>query len=184
MSNRIDLEQGSALWLALRKTKITATDAPVIMGENRWKSANQLLKEKLSAEENTFCNERMQRGIDLEPFARDLFCMQKGIELQPAVFVKNWAMASLDGISDCGKFIVEIKCPSKTYHEMAVKGKIPNHYYAQLQHQMYVCETENMFYYSFDGIDGVTVNVERDEEYIEKMIEKELEFYNLLTQSR
>lgn len=183
LNNDLHLQQGSAEWRAFRKTKITATDAPVIMGDNPWTSIKALMKKKTSNDED-FVNERMQRGIDLEPEARELFCIQNGIEIWPQVLVRDWQMASLDGISQCGKYIVEIKCPSKVFHTMAEMGKIPKHYFAQLQHQMYVADVEMMYYYSFDGFDGATVEVKRDEAYIKTMIDKELEFYNQLQDAK
>lgn len=174
--------QGSSEWLALRKTKITATDANSIMGVNPWKTKEKLLLEKISDDEQ-IQTPAMKRGLDLEPFARDLFSIKTGISVHPEVIIKDWAMASLDGISDCGKYIVEIKCPGKKDHECALNGNVPEHYFPQLQHQMYVCNLDSLFYYSFDGFDGIIVDVHRDQEYIDKMIEKELDFFYLL-QSR
>ncbi len=175
-----EIIQGSQEWLDLRKTKITATDACVIMGESSWKTIIQLYEEKISQENNTFVNQYMQRGLDLEPIARDLFCLQTGIEVNPAIIIKDWTMASLDGISECGKFIVEIKCPGKKDHDLALQGKVPNHYYPQLQHQMYVADVQFAYYFSFDGADGVIIEVERDEEYIKKMMIEEKKFYECL----
>jgi len=175
-----DLKQGSHEWHALRKTKITATDAPIIMGVSHWKTKIQLYHEKMSSTQLHYINERMQRGIDLEPIARDLFILQTGIQVEPKVVVKDWAMASLDGISNLGTCVVEIKCPGEKDHAIALSGKVPDHYYPQLQHQMYVCDVFKIFYFSFDGVDGVVVEVERDDEYIEKMIEEEFKFYQCL----
>lgn len=178
-NDELHLQQGSAEWRAFRKTKITATDAPVIMGDNPWTSVKALMKKKISDSED-FLNAKMQRGLDLEPEARELFAIQTGIETWPKVLVRDWQMASLDGISECGKYIVEIKCPSETFHKMAELGKIPKHYFAQLQHQMYVADVDMMYYYSYDGFDGTTIEVKRNDEYIKTMLEKELEFYNKL----
>lgn len=175
-----DIQQGTEEWLNLRKTKITATDASIIMGASHWKTKVQLYHEKMSDVNLSFKNERMQRGIDLEPVARDLFILQTGIFVEPKVIIKDWAMASLDGIDDTGQHLLEIKCPGEKDHSFAVNGKIPDHYYPQLQHQMYVCDIQKMYYFSFDGVDGVTIIVERDDEYISKMIKEELEFYQCM----
>lgn len=174
------IEQGTPEWHALRKTKITATDAAVIMGASHWKTRIQLYHEKLSDAPPTPPNERMQRGIDLEPVARDLFGLQHGLIVEPRVVIKDWAMASLDGIDYLGHHLVEIKCPGEKDHSIAIAGKVPEHYYPQLQHQMYVCDVDEMYYFSFDGIDGVTVKVKRDDEYIAKMVEEEKKFYECL----
>lgn len=178
---KIDPEyiQGTSEWLSLRKTKITATDAAVIMGASHWKTRIQLYNEKLSDEPPAPPNERMKRGTDLEPIARDLFCIKTGHKMQPRVVIKDWAMASLDGINNWDE-ILEIKCPGEKDHAIAVSGKVPDHYYPQLQHQMYVCDSDKAFYFSFDGIDGVIVEVPRDEKYIKKMVEREFEFYQCI----
>lgn len=172
--------QGTKEWLNLRKTKITATDACVIMGASHWKTKIQLYREKLDQETNTFTNEAMQRGIDLEPIARGLFEIKTGLLMHPKVIIKGFTMASLDGINDLGNCILEIKCPGTKDHAVAVSGKVPDHYYPQLQHQMYVCDVQMGYYFSFDGADGVIVEVNRDDKYIEKMIQEEYKFYQCL----
>lgn len=176
------LEQGSQEWLDFRRDKITATDACVIMGASHWKTKIQLYHEKKDPNYRSMTNERMQRGIDLEPMARDLFCAKTGHKMIPKVVVKDWAMASLDGINDWNE-ILEIKCPGPTQHQVAVDGKVPDHYYPQLQHQMWVCNAEKVFFFSFDGFDGVTVEVKRDNDYIEKMIAEEFKFYMCLREN-
>lgn len=180
--NAIPLEyiQGTPEWRALRKTKITATDAIIIMGASHWMTRIQLYHEKTSNQPDKYINERMQRGIDLEPIARSLFELQTGLIVEPRVVIKDWVMASLDGISECGSNIVEIKCPGEKDHAIALSGKVPDHYYPQLQHQMAVCEVDDMFYFSFDGADGVIVEVKRDNAYIEKMRDLEWDFYQCI----
>lgn len=180
LQTNIDYIQGSSEWLALRKKKITATDASVIMGASHWKTKIQLYYEKKSNTPPAPANDRMQRGIDLEPIARDLFTIKTGIHVEPKVVVKDWAMASLDGISACGNYLVEIKCPGEKDHAFAVSGKVPDHYYPQLQHQMWICDLEQMYYFSFDGADGVLVTVDRDYIYCGKMIDEEMKFYECL----
>lgn len=125
-------------------------------------------------------NERMRRGLDLEPIAREMFAIDKGIKTAPAVVVKDFMMASLDGIDDSGRHILEIKCPGEKDHALAISGKVPPHYYPQLQHQMAICDVDHAWYYSFDGIDGIAIKVGRDDEYIKTMIEEEFKFYECL----
>lgn len=176
-----DLEQGTAEWLSLRTSKITSTDAAIIMGASHWKTRIQLYNEKISDTPITaYITSKMQRGTDLEPVARQLFCIQNGIEMYSRVVTREWAMASLDGMSDDGKYIVEIKCPGEKDHALALSGHVPDHYYPQLQHQLFVTGLQSIFYYSFDGTDGVTIVVKRDDKYIEKMIVEEKKFYDCL----
>lgn len=172
--------QGTQEWLKLRKTKVTATDASIIMGVSPWKTRWQLYQEKISTTQPRPATPSMQRGIDLEPKAREAFILTTGIYVSPKVIVKDWQMASVDGISDDGKYLVEIKCPGQVDHSMAVAGKVPAHYYPQLQHQMHVCDVDRMFYFSFDGVDGALVEIIKDNNYIEKMLEEEWKFYQCL----
>ena len=176
----IDLEQGCPEWHSLRKTKITATDSCVIMGASHWKTRIQLYHEKLSIELPAPANERMQRGTFLEPIARDLFNVKTGCKMKPAVAVKDWLMASLDGIDEKSGCILEVKCPGEKDHSTAVQGKVPDHYYPQLQHQMYVAGVQMAYYFSFDGMDGVIVQVKRNHEYVENMLVEERKFYDCL----
>lgn len=174
------LIQGTDEWLHYRTGKITATDACVIMGFSKWKTKLELYHDKINENTANFVNDRMKRGNDLEPMARELFCIQNALEVSPRVVIKDWAMASLDGMSECGNYIVEIKCPGEKDHATALAGKVPDHYYPQIQHQLYVTGLEWAFYYSFDGIDGVTIYVPRNEEYIEKMVQEEQKFFACL----
>lgn len=177
----LDMEQGSPEWHALRKTKITATDASVIMGASHWKTRIQLYYEKKSNDAPMPPNERMQRGIDLEPVARDLFNLKTGWDMKPAVLVKDWMMASLDGRDENIGCILEIKCPGEKDHVIALcDGKVPDHYYPQVQHQIYIAGVMMSYYFSFDGMDGVIIKVKRDDEYIEKMLIEEKKFYECL----
>lgn len=176
----MDIPQGSPEWHALRKTKITATDASIIMGASHWKTRIQLYHEKLSNDPPMLPNARMQRGIDLEPIARGLFNLKTGYDTHPVVAVKGFTMASFDGMDSQMGCVVEIKCPGEKDHSVALQGKIPEHYYPQVQHQIYVSGVQIAYYFSFDGKDGVIVEVPRDDDYIEKMLEEEKKFYECL----
>ena len=172
--------QGSQEWFQLRKTKITATDAPIIMGESPWKKAIALYQEKLDPDFHIVENENMKRGTELEPFARLSFILDTGIDVNPHIVIKEWAMASLDGISSCGKHLVEIKCLGKKGQELASKGEIHPYYKGQLQHQMWICDVPCMYYYSFDGYNGIVIEVKRDDFYIDLMIQQEKIFYDCM----
>jgi putative phage-type endonuclease len=150
------------------------------MGDNPWKSKLTLYHEKLSDDLPSPPNEAMARGVRLEPIARDKFNQEAGWNMKPAIIVRGWAMASLDGRDEESGDILEIKCPGEKTHAAAVGGHVPSYYYPQLQHQMYVCGVQTAYYYSFDGVNGVTVKVERNDEYIEKMLVEEEKFYDCL----
>lgn len=179
----IDLQQQTPEWFEFRKTKIGASEASIILGINPWKTARQLMEEKLGLKEPQPTNQYMQRGIDLEPKARKCFIEMTEIEVNPAVLVHSkyeWMMASFDGLSKHKLIAVEIKCNGSKNHEMARNGEIPDYYYCQMQHQMAVADLNEMYYFSFDGEEGIKFIVNRDDEYIEKLIEREKEFYQMM----
>jgi len=175
-----ELHQGSSEWHYLRKKKITATDACVIMGVSKWKTLSQLYEEKISDDINSYQNKYMQRGLELEEPARNNLMFEMGFRLSPAIAINGDFMASLDAISEDNTNICEIKCPGKVDHDIAIAGKVPDHYFPQLQHQMFVCDVQSMIYYSFDGSCGVYVIVPRDQKYIDDMVIKETEFLECL----
>lgn len=57
-------------------------------------------------------------------------------------------------------------------------GKIPERYYPQLQHQMYVAEIAEINYFSYVDGHAALVVCEFNPEYVEKLIEKEIEFWD------
>lgn len=176
----LEMEQGTPEWFQLRKTKITATDACVIMGVSKWKTILELYHEKLSNDPPKPPTKRQQRGIDLEPVAREFFTIKTSHNVHPQVVVKDWAMASLDGFNRYNFTVVEIKCPGVEDHSVALSGNVPDHYYPQCQFQMWVCDVPMMYYFSFDGIDGTLLEVRRNDEYIENMVKACWKFYQCL----
>lgn len=178
---RIELEQGSPEWHEFRSNHIGASDAPVIMGVSPWKTPYQLWREKLGYGDSQKFSPAMQRGIFLEEKARLAYSAMKCVSVQPAVLKSNtipYMAASLDGISACGCFVVEIKCPGEKDHALALQGKIPEKYMPQIQHQMFVANVQEMDYFSFDGESGVIVPIKYDAAYSTKMLKAEANFWH------
>lgn len=175
--------QGTEQWLELRRHSIGASDAAATLGISPWKTPHALWSEKLGLTEGVASSYAMQRGIALEPEAIAMYEKVVGEQFLPAVIFHpkhHFIMASLDGMNLEGTAIVEVKCPGKATHEMALRGEIPDHYMAQLQHQMMCTKLQKADYYSYDGTVGVRIEVERDEEYIAKLLEAELAFWELV----
>lgn len=176
----IDVEQGSEAWLAWRKTVITATDCPAILGSSPWSTAYKVWQRKLCLVEEQKSNEAMERGTRLEPEARAQFIERSGINMTPLVVESSefpFLGASLDGLSECGRFILEVKCGGSKLHNMAWKGEIPQYYLDQMQHQLLVTGAEKAFYYSYDGENGVPIEVLPDPEFKEKFMPRAREFW-------
>lgn len=135
----IDLIQGSPAWLDYRKKRIMATDTPCILGSNPWITKIQKWEEKQPAYVAPEMNDAMREGQLKEPVARQLAIDILGINFIPVVYESDiypWMASSLDGISDCGKYILELKCPSKAkLYDQICENYIPMYYMDQMQHQ-------------------------------------------------
>lgn len=179
-TEEINIEQGSDEWLELRRTKITSTDASVIMGVNPWKKVGYLEREKRGEVKKEYCNASMTRGRELEPIARTFYNNVYGVLTFPKVFLKGWAMASLDAYDEHSDHLVEIKCPGENACKKAFAGIVDDCYFVQMQHQMYVMDLDLMYYFVFDGFFGHRIEVSRDQIYIDRMVKIEKEFYDSL----
>ena len=178
-----ELIQNTPEWYKFRRLKIGASDAPIIMEVSPWKTPYQLWLEKTTGALPPIAPQQ-RRGLDLEERARSAFEKKTGRVMFPKVVFHpsfDWMMASLDGIDVDGSSIVEIKCPGQVDHAEAKTGRIPKKYFPQLQHQLAVTGLEMVSYFSFDGNEGVIVEIGKDEHFIAKMIDLEKEFWKCVT---
>ena len=179
----IDLQQNTTAWKIWRNQGIGSSDAPIIMGENKFKSLSKLLYEKknnISSPKNN----KMIKGSELEETARQNYFEKFGIQLIPLCIesaIYPWLRASLDGISEERNHLVEIKCGESAYKQ-AKKGRIPIYYYGQLQHQMMITGLEVMYYWCFwPNRPGIRILVQQDNPYIDKLFIEEEKFFSLLS---
>lgn len=177
------MDQRTPEWHAMRRNKIGASDAPVIMKKSPWKTPYQLWQEKLELVDGQTTNSAMQRGNDLEPVAKQALEAKLGMPLGPQIRLataRSWMMASLDAVSFDERTVAEIKCPGKADHETALAGHVPEKYYPQLQHQIEVCGVDMMYYFSYTGVDDVLLEVPRDDKYIAQLLIEEEKFYECM----
>ena len=179
----IELEQGSPEWRRWRLEGFGASDAPVLMGGNPWKSIEELIDEKRGLCKEP-ANENMRRGTRLEPEARDKYCKKVGFKVNPICLQHkkySWARASLDGISEDRKKVVEIKCGESAYN-CAVGGDVPTYYYGQLQHILFITGLKIIDFWCYlPGRQGILLKIDRDDPYIEELIEKGEEYKSELS---
>jgi len=179
------LEQGSQKWLNYRRSKIMATDSSVIIGTNPYQNVLHLWEEKLLIRDPQPVNDAMKRGSLLEEEARALASTVIGIDFEPCVYESDknpWQAASLDGLSKCGRFVLEIKCPKEKTHLEAIQGSIKDYYITQMQHQSCcVPLCEKIFYFSYrpeyEQNPSKVIEIAPDLEFNETLTEKEHEFY-------
>jgi putative phage-type endonuclease len=143
-----NIVQGTEEWFAARAGKVTASRIADIIstiksGESaaRRNYRTQLVCERLTGKiEESFSNSHMERGIALEPYAREAYELQTGSIVEQVGFIDHpfipMSGASPDGLvgSDGG---IEIKCPTPANHIEYLLGKEPpSKYWPQMTWQM------------------------------------------------
>jgi putative phage-type endonuclease len=173
-------KQGSPEWLAYRSQGIGCSDTPAIMGVSPWRSPLELWRIKVGLAVEEEQNDAMRRGVELEPVARTLYEATTGQIVEPALVVHReyeWLRASLDGITIDGELPIEIKCPGRSAHHDALEGHVPDYYWPQVQHILFVVGVARLDYVSFDGTNIVIVPVEQDTAYQSELFKAEREFW-------
>jgi putative phage-type endonuclease len=180
----INLKQNSAEWLKFRKSHLGASEAACIHYKCPYQKPHGLWGEKVGFVKPFYMNVAMIRGKVLEETARNQFSSEFNKVFEPIVVEctipgYEFMSASLDGMS-LDKEILEIKCNGKKWHKVALDGKVPDHHMFQLQHQLFVCEAYKAYYYSFDGENGISLEVERDEEMIKEIKKYSKKFWDMV----
>lgn len=145
-------EQGTPEWISDRLGLATGSKADVITSKSRTKGAEstqrrnyrfQLALERIIGKsgEKQFSNDHMERGKELEKFARMAYEIKTGEMVEEAGFCKLFEFAkfgcSVDGFVDDRKGIVEIKCPIPAIHyEYIQANTVPSAYINQILHNM------------------------------------------------
>lgn len=175
-------EQGSDAWREWRHNGIGASDASTIMGENRFKSASELLREKRGPVPGFAQNAAMARGTELEPEARRLYVAKSGKEVRPVCLQSTryeWLRASLDGLAINHDAVVEIKCGQSAYRTTYQTRSVPDYYYGQMQHILAVTGLNSLDYWCYwPGCTPLLIPVQRNSSYIERLLSAEFEFWS------
>lgn len=131
--------QGSAEWLALRKTKITATDIACIMGASPYMTPYELWEQKIGLKEPPEENEGMRIGRKYEEKIREYASANLDCNFQPDVVIhptRPFILASLDGVDYEKKIVIEAKVVNEEIFRKIEKGDIPYGFYVQVQVQL------------------------------------------------
>jgi putative phage-type endonuclease len=176
----ITLDQGSEAWHHWRSQGLGASDAPTIMGENPWKTRDDLLHEKIH-NIRTPGNAAMARGVALEPEARRSYELRAGRKFHPVCLQSTspeWLLASVDGLADDHSRVVEIKCGESVYRRASTTKRVPDYYVGQLQHILAVTGLPEIDFWCYlPDLPEVHLRMARDERYIEKMLVEEERFW-------
>jgi putative phage-type endonuclease len=144
-----EINQNSEEWLELRKGKFTAsTFKNLFLSKTTAGYNNEIYRvvyERLTGESpESFNNEYMDRGHELEPFARNAYEMESFNTVLDGGFfeLNDYVGCSPDGLVDeDGQ--VEIKCPKYSTHiKYLLDKKLPSEYLYQVHGQLYVTGRE------------------------------------------
>lgn len=179
--------QGTPEWLAARAGKFTGSRFADLMAVTRSGPSTSranlittLALERLTGEpEQTYQNDAMRRGSELEPLARGAYEAHTGELVACVAFVLHPVHAfcgvSPDGLlGDDG--LLEIKCPaSQAKHLAALRdGSHANEYRWQIQGQLWVTGRQWCDAVSYDprfpsGLQLAITRVERDEKALKEL---------------
>lgn len=188
----INCQQGTDKWLKARLGIPTASNFSKIITTKGERSdtfrsyAFQVSSEILTTEqEETYKNEYMQRGNDLEDEARQEYQEETLNLVEEIGFVKHDCYGySPDGfIGENG--ILEIKCPKQNTHmKYLYDDSLPSTYKAQVQGGLLATGRKWCDFVSYnpnfiEGKQLLVVRVERDDGFI-KSLEKALTEFNVL----
>ena len=175
-----DLEQGTSRWLQWRKGVIGASEAAIIMGENRWKGRQQLIDEKRGLIEPFSGNAATREGHVLEEHARRALESKFKQNLNATIvqdIYEPFLAASLDAINTSNDQIYEIKCGARSYEMVERSRKVPSYYVAQVQHMLMVTQMESLIFAAYRPHEPlITFEVYRNDGYIRELRRKEKEF--------
>lgn len=192
-------------WLQWRHGGVGSSDAGAIMGVSRFKTRAQTLLEKcgIVQPEDTKNDYIKNKGNNVEKYVREFLEIRYSctfapvsVELVEAPFIR----ASLDGASPDRKMITEIKLLSSVRADKvnveaegykkwvaATKGKVPDEYYPQIQHQLFITGADVCLFAGFKEVKGeytvtdeklAVVEVYPDKCYIEQLMVEEFQFWN------
>ena len=176
----IEHEQGTQEWLQARlgcpsgsgfSKLITSAGKPSTSAETY---INELIAEAVIGETTPMENTPwMQRGTELEPFARLNYELENDVEVEQIGFCMHDSLkcgVSPDGLVGLSGGI-EIKCPKPSTHIAYLRaGKLPTTYKAQVMGCLWITEREWWDFMSYHPqLPNLVVRVHRDDDYISQL---------------
>jgi putative phage-type endonuclease len=158
----IQLVQGTPDWHAHRKQHRNASDTPAVLGVSPYKSRSQLLHERhtgITPDTDQFTQQRYDAGHRAEALARPLAEEIVGDDLYPVVGVDGPFSASFDGLTMDSRFGFEHKLlnedlRSVLWREGVTGASLPEHYRAQMEHQLMVSGAEAILFMASEWTEG------------------------------
>jgi len=170
-------------WLRERQKGIGGSDASAILGFNPWKSPFELYIEKTSDVVQEIDNEAIHWGNVLEDVVAQEFSRRTGkkVRRRNQIFKHkehDWMIANIDRDVVGERALLECKTTNAFNRDQWEGDDIPPAYMCQLQHYMAVLDYEKAYIaVLIGGQKFVWKEIDRDDEFIELMIEHEKDFW-------
>lgn len=181
---KIPIPSSREEWKQNRLNGIGGSDVAAALGMSQYKSPYYLWCEKTGRIQNDVDNEAMRVGRDLEEYVAKRFCEQTGKKVRKS----NYSYQSIDYpfmLANVDRFVVgesaglECKTASALNRTRYDKGDVPIQYYLQCMHYMAVTGLKKWYIAILVmGKGFYTYEINRDEEEINILIERESEFWD------
>lgn len=161
----LNLQQGSAEWLAHRRTVRNASDAPAMMGASPYVTRAELVRQRatgIDREIDAATQRVFDKGHAVEPALRALAESIIGEDLYPVTAASDdgYLGASFDGVTLDEAIIFEAKQTNAGKMADLREGRIPDADYWQIVSHFAVCTTAQHCYYMVgDGTEAGTVYI-------------------------
>ena len=169
-------------WLEDRKENpsIGASQSAAILGLSPWATPFDVWHELVNGFEPKEENLTFRLGRELEPIIRTLFMEETGLKVinDNKIRISStypYITTNLDGFVTGERVPVEYKTTA-----MPWDGEIPDQYFVQLQHQMYVTQTQHCYFailcLGFKK-ELIVQKYERDNDFIDSMVSELVRFW-------
>lgn len=176
--------QDRSKWLEMRKTGIGGSDAAVILGISKWKSAFELWMEKTGQmePEDISDNEYIEAGNRLENTVAEWFCDRTGKKVRRCGMLRSkehpFMLADIDRLVVGENAILECKTAAHWKLEEWSEDNLPDSYYLQVQHYLAVGGYDKAYIaVLIGGHKFIWKEIERNEDDIAVLIEAEERFW-------
>ena len=170
-------------WLEIRRHSIGGSEAGALLGLNPYASSLTLYLDKKGLSKPKETNEAMRIGTDLEEYVAKRFEEKTGKKVRKDNFMYmhdeyDFITANVDREIVGENAGLECKTMSAFNGYDLEGGEVPAYYFSQCQHYMAVKGYERMYLAVLVFQKGIFINtIERNEEFIKRMIEEEVRFW-------
>lgn len=183
-----NIDQNTEEWFGLRCGKITASQFKTVFSKPSTKGYWDLIYKKRAELktgeiEDSYSNKYMERGIELEPIAKNEYENYTFETIDNGGFFEynKYIGASPDGLLN-NDGLIEIKCPiASTMERYIDKNTLPSEYYYQVHGQMFCSGRDYVMFVAFHPkYDLFIKKVDREDLLMVEFKEKLTQFTDII----